>query len=313
VKPTTPIPPARRRSQGIALACITAVISGIAIFVNGYGVRAWREVADTATYTTLKNIVAALVLTGVAMLAVRRTGRDRQRAQLTRRQLGSLALIAVIGGSIPFLLFFEGFARASSGQAAFIHKTLVIWVTVMAIAFLKERIGLLHVAAVVLLVWGQAALLGGLADLTLGAGELMMLGATVLWSVEVVVAKRLLDDVPALTVGVARMAGGAALLLGYAIATGGLADIGALSASHIGWVLLTGLILSAYVGTWYSALARAQAADVTAVLVGGALITAVLNSGVRHLPVPSAAGLGLVGAGVVLVLVAMAYRSAMVR
>ena len=141
----------------------------------------------------------------------------------------------------------------------------------------------------------------------------MMLGATVLLSIEIVIVKRLLDDIPAFTVGVARMAGGAVLLLGYTVATGALADMGALTVSHIGWVLLTGLILSTYVGTWYSALARAQAADVTAVLVGGALVTALLNTGIHHLPVPSAAGLGLVGAGVALVFVAMAYRSVATR
>ena len=40
-------------------------------------------------------------------------------------------------------------------------------------------------AAVGLLVWGQAVLLGGLGGLTLGSGEWMMLGATLLWSAEV--------------------------------------------------------------------------------------------------------------------------------
>jgi drug/metabolite transporter (DMT)-like permease len=69
------------------------------------------------------------------------------------------------------------------------------------------------------------------------------------------------------------------------------------------WALATGLILAAYVGTWYSALARAAAIDVTALLVPGAIITALLQSGSKAL-VPQWPGLALVAAGAALVLLA---------
>ena len=59
---------------------------------------------------------------------------------------------------------------------------------------------------------------------------------------------------------------------------------------------MTGGSLTAYVATWYAALARAQAVDVTAVLVFGAVITAMLRYGIDHAALPSAVGLGLVGA-----------------
>ena len=55
---------------------------------------------------------------------------------------------------------------------------------------------------------------------------------------------------------------------------GAAADLLALTAAQWGWALLTGLLLTAYVATWYAALARAQAVDVTAVLVFGAVVTA---------------------------------------
>ena len=67
--------------------------------------------------------------------------------------------------------------------------------------------------------------------------------------------------------------------------------------------LATGLILAAYVGTWYSALARAGAIDVTALLVPGAIITALLQSGSKALA-PQWPGLALVAAGAALVLLA---------
>lgn len=287
-----------RRSVGLAFAAATAVISGIAVFVNGYGVRAWSSVADATTYTTVKNLVAAAVLGGMAYVLVRRRSAEAAVRPATRGQWAGLAAVAVVGGSIPFALFFEGFSRASSSQAAFIHKTLIVWVVLLAVAFLRERIGWLHVGAVLLLLWGQATMVGGLGQLSLGSGEWMMLAATLLWSVEIVVAKRLLSAVTPMTLAVARMAGGAALLIGYGLLRGAAIDLEALTAGHVMWVLATGAVLAGYVGTWYSALARAQAVDVTAVLVGGALITAMLNVGVRGLAAPPFAGLVLVACGV---------------
>ena len=48
---------------------------------------------------------------------------------------------------IAFLLFFSGLAMASAPTAAFIHKTMFIWVALMAVPFLGERLGLVPVAA----------------------------------------------------------------------------------------------------------------------------------------------------------------------
>ena len=104
------------------------------------------------------------------------------------------------------------------------------------------------------------------------------------------------------------MAGGAALLIGYGLVNGASIDLASFGLHHLGWVLLTGFVLAAYVATWYSALARAQAVDVTAVLVGGALITAFLNVGVRGLAMPPVAGLVLVGSGVALAMLALWQR-----
>jgi len=275
------------------------VISGVAVFANGYGVRAWTEISDPTTYTTLKNSVAALVLLIAAGLLVRLGDAERiDLTQVKRHWLG-LSLIAIVGGSIPFVLFFEGLARATSSDAAFIHKTLVIWVAILAVSILRERIGLPHVAAIALLIWGQVALAGGLGAIEFGAGEWMILGATLLWAIETVLVKRVLVSVSSLTVGVARMAGGALLLVLYGLGRGAFSGLAGVTPEHLVWILLTGLTLAAYVGTWFFALARSQAVDVTAVLVGGAIITALLESGIRGVDLPAAPGLLLVATGVV--------------
>jgi drug/metabolite transporter (DMT)-like permease len=294
------------RQTGVMLAIATALISGFAVFINGYGVRAWvaEGVASPTTYTTFKNLIAALALLGVGLIATRRhSSKGLTRPASTKQWLG-LGAVAVIGGSVAFALFFEGLARASSVQAAFLHKTLLIWVGILAVGFLHEKVKPIHIAAVCLLVWGQFVLVGGLGGFSFGIGEAMIFGATLLWSVEIVIAKRLLSSLSSTTVAVARMAGGAALLVMWGWLGGGFGAMGALALTQIGWVLVTGLVLAGYVGTWYAALARAPALDVTAVLVGGAVITAVLRYVFNGTQLPSMEGLVLVGAGFVLAVVA---------
>lgn len=296
--PDTRLPGTRR--TGILLAAGTAVISGFAVFMNGYGVRAWSKISDAATYTTFKNATAALVLAVIGVTAARRgKGRALDKAVLRGHWRG-LTAIAVIGGSLPFLLFFEGLTRATSGNAAFIHKTLVVWVALLAVTLLRERIGPVHVVAIAILVVGQAAL-SGVGGIEVGSGEWMILAATLLWSIETVIAKRVLSAVPSVTVGIARMAGGSVILVGYVLMFGELSGLGLMTGAHLAWIVVTGLTLAGYVGAWFAALARAPAVDVTAVLVGGALITAALESGIRGATIPSLTGVGLVLVGVLLV------------
>ncbi len=289
-----------RRRSGVLLAGVTALISGVAVFINGYGVRAWAEVSDATTYTTLKNAGAAMILLAAAFVRLVRGGERPVDRNLIWRHRWGLAVIAIIGGSVPFVLFFEGLARATSPDAAFIHKTLVVWVAILAIGFLRERIGPLHIGALLVLVGGQVAFSGGIQPLEMGEGEAMILAATLLWAVETVVAKRVLGAVPPLFVGVVRMAGGAAILLAYAAAMGSFSRLGAVGTEHVVWLLATGLTLSAYVATWFAALGRAQAVDVTAVLVAGAVVTGILDAGVRGMALPPLLGVVLVTVGAVL-------------
>jgi drug/metabolite transporter (DMT)-like permease len=260
-----------RRAGGVLLAFGTALVSGVAVYVNSHGV---SRFSDATVYTTAKNAVAGAFLLALAAPLVAR-GRPAAKPRTTAHWLAVVA-VATIGGSVPFVLFFEGLSRAEATQAAFIHKTLVVWVALLALPLLGERIGAPHVLAIGMLLAGQAWLAGELGTVALGAGETMILAATLLWSVEVVLVKRLLGSLASPTLAAARMGVGTFLLLAWLAVTGRGGDLWALSADQWSWALLTGGLLAAYVGTWYAALARAQAVDVTAVLVFGAVVTATL-------------------------------------
>jgi len=260
------------RARGIALAFVAALVSGISIYVNGHAV---KHFGDATVYTTAKNAVAGVMLLAFALAVPARRAAPAPSGAV-RRWLAYVA-VAVIGGSIAFVLFFEGLARAQATQAAFIQKTLVVWVALLAIPLLHERFGALHAAAIGLLLVGQAWLAGHLGTVTFGVGEAMILAATLLWSVEVVLAKWLLGSIAPQTLAAARMALGTVVLLGWLAVSGRLGQLTGLDAEQWRWVLLTGLLLTGYVATWYAALSLAQAIDVTAVLVFGAVVTAVLS------------------------------------
>ncbi len=116
---------------------------------------------------------------------------------------------------MPFVLFFEGLARATSPQAAFLHKTLVLWVAILAVVFLGERLQWGHWLAIGLLVVGQVGLLGGLPDSDRGRPEAMILarrscGRSRWWWPSGCSAA-----MSSWTVGLARMGLGSVVLVGW--------------------------------------------------------------------------------------------------
>ena len=169
------------RAAGVALAFVTACVSGVAVYVNAKGVARFD---DPTVYTTAKNAVAGalLLLLAVPLLARPRRPAGRTPWPKTGRERVGLVAVACIGGSIPFVLFFEGLSRASATQAAFVHKTLIVWVAVLAVVLLRERLGPLHVLAIGLLMAGQVLLVPRVGVVTFGTGEVMILAATLLWA-----------------------------------------------------------------------------------------------------------------------------------
>jgi len=288
---------ARNTQRGVLLALATAAISGLSVYVNAFGV---RLVPDAAVYTTAKNGVAAVILVAIAVAL----GAARETRVIDARHRVGLLVIAVVGGSLPFLLFFAGLAIATAPTAAFIHKTLFIWVALMAVPLLGERVGAIQVGALGVLLAGQV-LVAPPTGLGWGAGETMIAAATLLWSVEVVLAKRLLAGVSAPLLGAARMGLGLVVLVGYLALSGRLGGLGTMSGEALLWVLVTGGLLAGYVSTWFQALRLAPATTVTSILVVGAVGTGVL-SGISSGTAPDPR----VVAGYVLIIAAVALVAA---
>jgi drug/metabolite transporter (DMT)-like permease len=259
-------------TKGIYLALITAFISGIAIFVNKFAVTA---IQPPVVFTAVKNAGVGLLILSL-LLASRKW---KLVKKLKRRELIYLVLIGIIGGSIPFYLFFTGLTQIPAINAVIIQKTLVIWVALLAIPLLKEKMSVLQIFGVILL-FGANLLVGGFQGFTFLEGEFLVLIATIFWAIENVLAKKILPTVDPDIVVSARMGLGSIILLGAAAITAPAALTKSLSLTPTQWLFMIIAIatLLGYVMSWYRALKYAPATTVASILVASTLITNVLSA-----------------------------------
>lgn len=260
------------KTKGIYLALATAFISGVAVFANKFAVGA---IKSPLVFTTTKNLLVGLIIFSVLLTS----GKWRGFLKLKRTQILSLILIGIIGGSLPFYLFFTGLSMIPAINAALIHKTLVIWVAILAGPFLKEKLSKGQGLAVLFLFLGNL-LIGGFSGFEFSYGELMVLGATLLWAVENVIAKKILNNsVEPDLVTASRMGFGALILLVSALFTqsGAITQIFALNVTQWLWMLTASALLLGYVSSWYRALKFSPAIMVATILTGATLITNILT------------------------------------
>lgn len=259
---------------GLYFALITALISGVANFLNK---NALAVVKDSFVFTTAKNILVALVLTGLVLTP----SIWRQMKSLKRRDWLLLSAIGVIGGSLPFVLFFKGLSITSAVQASFIHKTLFIWVTLLAMPLLKEKLTRWQGLALMMLLAGNL-LLGGFGAWHFGWGEILVFLATLLWACEYIIAKKALQNISARLVAWARMFFGAIILIIWLTISGKIGTLVSLNNFQWSWIALMSLLLLGYVGFWYAALKRHPVSVVASILVLASPVTTLISAITTH-------------------------------
>lgn len=252
--------------KGLTLVFLTALVSGISIYVNKFGISGFNPYV----FTFSKNVVVAVFLFSSLLLF----NEVRTLRQLTRRQWYKLVLIGFTGGSVPFLLFFKGLTLTSAAMASFIHKTMFLWVGVLALAFLGEKINKRFILASILLLSGNALLIGLPAGM--GMGEVLILVATLFWAVENVISKHTLKELPSRVVAFGRMFFGSLFVFIFFIATGQIGLL-TITTQQMSWVFVTSGFLFLYLVFWYSGLKHVNVSVATMVLLLGAPITTVLS------------------------------------
>ncbi|MEM0359995.1 MAG: DMT family transporter [Candidatus Diapherotrites archaeon] len=256
-------------SKGISLVLLTALISGFSIFLNAFAVKGLEPVL----FTALKNSLVAVMLFSLLVLL---KSKDLHKI-LDKRVFGFLLLIGLIGGSIPFALFFIALQQTGAALAGFIHKTLFVFATIFALVFLKEKIDWKFVAGAFLLLAGNLFLFS--APLVFSFSAIMVLAATILWGLENVIAKRVMQkfELEGSTVAFGRMFFGALFLFAFLSFNGQIFLAGTLSIEQIGWIVLTSVLLFGYVFTYYNGLKLLPVHKASSILLLAQPITAILS------------------------------------
>jgi drug/metabolite transporter (DMT)-like permease len=251
--------------KGVYWVLLTAIISGFSIFLNAFGVK----VVGPSVFTTLKNSLVAILLVASVLLW-------KQKESLVKKDWMKLALIGLLGGSIPFLLFFNGISMIGGASASFVHKTMFIFVGVFSYVLLKEKLSKKTWLGAVLLLGGNSLLLS-LTSFKFNIGLFYVALATIFWAAEVSLSKYVLKHLKSRTVMLGRMGFGALFLIIYTAFTGELAQVLTLTGSQIVWTLITSVLLFGYVFTFYTGLAKVKATLASMILLLGSAITTLLQ------------------------------------
>ena len=272
---------------GYYFAVLNAIISGLAIYINSQGVKMF---SDSTLYTGLKNAVVGVALV-IPFFFMANSRAELKR--LTGRQWGLLALLAVIGGSVPYALFFRGLQLTTPVTSSLLNHAQFLIVALLAILFLGERLGVIIWFALIALLVGTT-LGSNLHTLVWNEGTVLVALSTLLFAAGVVLAKRLLSELSTLTVMAAKMSAGSAMLLAYVAATGHLGAVASLTTTQWEYVLVTGLILLAFTFTAFMALRHATATVATAIPAAAPLITTLLTVvAAPHITLAPVNGVGL--------------------
>lgn len=256
---------------GLLLVLLTAVVSGVSTYLNAFAVQG----TSSDAFVTVRNVSVAIMIAPWA-LAAGRSGFSR----LSRSDLLKLVTIGLVGGAVPFLLFFHGLQMASQAHggltASFLYRTLFLMAGVLGVLWLRERFRWWMALGAGLLLGGNYLLMS-LSSPVWSDGSLYVLAATGMWAVEYAMSKRMLTTLSAGTVALGRMGFGAVFLVGFLALSGQMAQVGSFSVSQWSWVGISALMLALFVTTWYSGLKHVDLSVATSVLVLGFPVTWLLS------------------------------------
>lgn len=257
------------KNKGYWLVFATAVISGFSIFINKMGV----SVINPYVFTFLKNATVAAFLCSVLLAS---KNREIIKA-LVKKQWIILLAIGLIGGSIPFLLFFKGLAMTTAAGSSFIQKTMFVWILLLAGTFLKEKIDRKHIFAGLLLIGGNLLLLK-ISDIRFDAGSGLVLLATIFWAFENIISKYALKELPPKIVMWGRMFFGSIFIFIFLAFTHQASLLGNINIQQVSWTAITSILLFGYIFTWYFGLKYIKVSEAAIILMLGSPITTMLSA-----------------------------------
>ena len=275
-----------KENLGVFLAIATAIFSGVAIPAN----KVFVVNMDPALFTALRAIIIGVIFLVLAWQASKKnTAKTRKKFAVSWKYLAG---IAVIGGAFAFLLFFTGLKLTTAGRAAFLHKTLPLYVAVFAFIFLKEKITKKYMYALLLMVIGTVAIYATTinpAELWMNPqlGDMLVISAAVLWAAENIIAKKaMVNGETNFVVSFARMFFGGLILFGIFLLAGKTDALFSITSQQMTNIMISTFLLFAYVFFYYWSLKLINVSKAAAFLLIAPVVSLVLGMIFLNEPAP---------------------------
>jgi drug/metabolite transporter (DMT)-like permease len=255
---------------GTLLVILTALISGVAIVVNKFFI----VKIDPLIFTAVRALFIGVIFLFISLYFNKKV----KTKSFKKVSWKYLLAIGVVGGGLAFWMFFSGLVFTTAGRAAFLQKTLPIYACIFAFIFLKEKISKKLLVALGVMLLGLILIEFKTLSSDMRIGDLLILGATVLWAVENTIAKKaMLKNESNWVVTFSRMFFGALTLIAIIFILGKTNLLLSLNSQQVLYILISGILLFFYVFTWYWGLKHINLSKASTILLIAPVITLVLG------------------------------------
>jgi drug/metabolite transporter (DMT)-like permease len=233
---------------GTLLAILAAIVSGFSIIAN----KIFIVDLDPTIFTAIRALFIGIVCLTISSIECR--FKYKKFKQVSWKYL---IAIGFIGGAIAFLLFFTGLKLTTGGRAAFLQKTLPIYVMIFSFLFLKEKITKKQVFALIVMFIGLIIVMSSQITPSFfwsnpSLGDWLIIFATILWAIENIISRYTFIKKESLfVVTFARMFFGAIFLFAIAVLWNKAYLLFELTPQQIFNIYISTIILFYYVFLWY--------------------------------------------------------------
>jgi drug/metabolite transporter (DMT)-like permease len=257
-----------KENIGTLFAIITALVSGISIVANKF----FLVSLDPTLFTALRTFFV-----GIGFFAISFYKNNLSLKNFNKVSWKILLSIGIVAG-FGFLAFFNGLKLTTAGRAAFLHKLLPLFVTILAFAFLKEKIKRKQLYAMLVMILGAYLVSYSAISLDIALGDLLVIVATILFAVENIISKyAMINNESNFVVSFCRMFFASLVLFSIVFIIGNANQLLLLTYEQILYIGLSVSLLFLYVFFWYYSIRLIKVSKASTLLLLSPLISLFLS------------------------------------
>jgi len=285
----------RKETLGTILAVIAALISGLAIPVN----KIFVIDLDSTVFTAVRSLFIGIIF--FILVSFQSNSKQKKFKKVPWKYL---LAIAIIGGSFAFLMFFTGLKLTTAGRGAFLQKSLPLYIAIFAFLFLKEKISQKQAFALLTMSIGTILIYSTTINpsefwTNPSLGDLLVIGATILWAIENTIAKKvMIEGESNFVISFARMFMGGVILFAIVIIQNKVGLLLVLTTQQIINLTISIAVLFGYVFSWYWSIKLINVSKASTILLLAPVISLIFGVLIFNEPTPN---LQLLGSALILI------------